>query len=201
VRTTGAVVLCLCLSACGGGKATEQGSAANPIAPSTVFPQAQPTAGALPVNGDYQGRWVGDFQVTACSGGPYVNTTKLCVDQFSVGSVIPMSLQLYQGPDRVSGTVTMTAASAASGMFSNNYMGTIVGVLDGTGGLSVLGTLLGQGSERNGNVFKITIRDWSAAVTGNQLLSTWTMDFRQDLVAGSGTVVATTPGLTRVPNF
>jgi hypothetical protein len=200
VRTTGAVVLCLCLSACGGGSATEQVSATNPTAPSTVSPQAQPTAGPVSVNVDYQGRWVGDFKVTACSSGPYVNTTKFCIDQFSVGSLIPMTLLLYQGPDRVTGTVNMAGGSSASGIYSNIYMGSVVGAFDNSG-LSFLGALLGQGSERNGNVFKITVRDWTATISGNQLLSTWTMDFRQDLTAGAGTVVATTPGLTRVPNF
>jgi hypothetical protein len=199
VRTIGIAAFCLCLAACGGGSGSGQASNTSPTAPSTVSPQGQPTgSGVVPNPVNYQGRWAGDFTVTACDGGPYVSTTKLCVAQFSVGSAIPVSVLLIQGPDRVTGTVAMTGASSASGVWSTNFMGNLVGAFDGNGGLSLLGALLGAQAERNGSVFKVTVRNWVASVSGNQLLSTWTMDFRQDGVGGIGTVVATTPGLTLV---
>lgn len=145
---------------------------------------------------NFGGRWDGDFQVAACNAGPFVTTTYLCVDEFSVGSPIPVSIMLTQAADHVSGSVSMTAASGASGKWSNVFKGTVYGVIDGNGQLSLQGELIGVGPERNGSVFRVIIRNWTATMAGNQLPSTWTMEFRQDGVAGSGTVIATTPGLS-----
>lgn len=141
---------------------------------------------------------MGDFQVTSCASGPYASTTRLCDDQFGVGTWIPVNMVLVQGPDRVTGVLTLTGASQASPVFSNNFAGSIGGFFDARGNLRLGGGLEGANAERNGRTFRITVRDWSAAINGDLLVSTWTLDFRQEGVTGNGIVVATTPGLVRV---
>jgi hypothetical protein len=190
-------VLCLSLAACSGAN-TPAAPSVNPAAAAAVTPASQPTAGSGPVAANFQGHWMGDFQVTACAGGPYVSTTNLCDGQFAVGSWIPVNMVLYQGPDRVTGVLTLTAASQVSGVFSNNFTGSVGGFFDGSGNVHLEGGLEGANAERNGRSFRVTVRDWTAAMSGDLLVSTWTLDFRQEGVSGNGIVVATTPGLVRV---
>lgn len=192
-------VLSLSLAACSGGTVTPSAPSGNPASTATATPTSQPTAGPTSTAANFQGHWVGDFQVTSCASGPFVTTAKLCVvDQFAVGTGIPANLLLYQGPDRVTGVVTLTAASALSGVFSNNFTGSVSGTFDGNGNAHLQGGLEGAVAERNGRSFRITVRDWTAAMNGDLLISTWTLDFRQEGVTGNGIVIATTPGLIRV---
>ena len=142
------------------------------------------------------GRWDGDFQVTACDAGPFVNTARLCVGEFTVGTWVPLSIVITQAAANVGGPVQLTAESQASGQWTSVFTGNVAGPIDANGQASFFGELDGRGPERNGMTFRVIIRSWVATLTSAGLASTWTMEFRQDGVEGYGTVTATTPGLS-----
>ena len=115
---------------------------------------------------NFGGRWDGDFAVTSCNAGPFLTTTLLCADQFRVGALIPVSLMLTQAADHVAGPAQMTGASSASGSWSTLFAETVSGTIDGNSRLILQGELMGMGAERNGNTFRVTIRDWTATIAG-----------------------------------
>jgi hypothetical protein len=139
---------------------------------------------------------MGDFTVTGCTAGPFVATTRMCSDQFAPGTLVPLRMQLWQAEDRVTGQLWLTATSQASGTYTQTYAGSLVGTFVGEG-LSAQGTMEGMTVERNGFSYRVVLRNGSLTAGG---AAEWTLDFRQDGVAGMGTVTISAAGLTRVPS-
>jgi hypothetical protein len=98
--------------------------------------------------------------VIACNAGPFVLVTSMCRDSFAVDSLVPVDLLLTQGPDRISGFVTVSAAYPGWQM---DYRGSLVGATDGT---HLSGSLTGAGEERNHRTFLVTLRDGGLAGGG-----------------------------------
>jgi hypothetical protein len=120
----------------------------------------------------------------------------MCSDQFALGTLLPLRMQLWQAQDRVTGQLWLTAASQASGTYNQIYTGSLGGALMGDG-LSVQGSMEGTTVERNGFSYRVLLRSGSLTAAG---AAEWTLDFRQDGVAGLGTVTISAAGLTRVPS-
>ncbi|MGH9142581.1 MAG: hypothetical protein ACRD2I_15730 [Vicinamibacterales bacterium] len=107
-----------------------------------------------------------------------------------------MRMQLWQAPDRVTGQLWLTGASQVSGVYTQTYSGSLLGTFEGED-LRVEGTLAGTTSERNGFPYRIALQSGNLTAGG---AAAWTLEFRQDGVAGVGTVTIAAGGLTRVPN-
>ncbi|MGH7486058.1 MAG: hypothetical protein ACREMY_10730, partial [bacterium] len=83
-----------------------------------------------------------------------------------------------------------------TGRATQTYSGSLLGTFEGED-LRVEGTLAGTTSERNGFPYRIALQSGNLTAGG---AAAWTLEFRQDGVAGVGTVTIAAGGLTRVPN-
>jgi hypothetical protein len=78
----------------------------------------------LTVIPDFQGTWRGSYVVAACEPSGWAIQERACQDVFAVGNALPMSLNLTQDGDRVSGTFAIgsLAATAQGPIDANNEL-------------------------------------------------------------------------------
>ena len=178
----------LFLAGCTGSGGVKN-SAPSPTSPSPTSSGA-PHGNGDPVYANYSGRWDGDYQVTGCTASGGISTDARLCNEFPAGAWLPMTVVLSQTISNVSsGPLFLGSVHPDTG----SYRGNVVGVVGSNRALTLYGLL--QGIGLNYKTYSVQITSWTSTLNGNQLTSTWSMDFRQDGETGMGTVTATAPGL------
>lgn len=124
----------------------------------TVFADYQGLRGTrrLRVLPDYQGRWEGDWVVTACrESGDWAGT---CAESFPAGEIFGLTVVVNQTRDVVTGTTD----------FGDNLPGPVTGSIDDAGVLSVSGTYT---IEVEGIRLELTVTDWKTMSENNQKMT------------------------------